>query len=146
MLVELRDRLLSENRQYGVYQLWKSYKILDEEGNVDELDIKHNINALTNLIQLVRYAYKKNQKLTSLMVGYAQRFSLYCGQNQRVLTEDQVDIMRQIAEYVINDGAITAPELNSVNTDLWRRGVVSFTAPVLDSEMLTMAKFILRTA
>lgn len=146
MLVELRDRLLSENRQYGVYQLWKSYKIIDEEGNVDELDIKHNINALTNLIQLVRYAYKKNQKLTSLVVGYAQRFSLYCGQNQRVLTEDQVDIMRQIAEYVINDGAITAPELNSVNTDLWRRGVVSFTAPVLDSEMLTMAKFILRTA
>ena len=146
MLVELRDRLLSENRQYGVYQLWKSYKILDEEGNVDELDIKHNINALTNLIQLVRYAYKKNQKLIGLMVGFAQRFSLYCGQNQRVLTEDQVDIMKQIAEYVINDGAITALELNAVNTDLWRRGVVSFTAPVLDSEMLTMAKFLLRTA
>ena len=146
MLVELRDRLISENRQYGVYQLWKSYKILDEEGNVDELDIKHNVNALTNLIQIVRYAYGKNQKLTSLVVGYAQRFSLYCGQNQRVLTEEQVDIMKSIAEYVINDGAISAPELNSVNTDLWRRGVVSFTAPVLDTEMQIMAKFLLRTA
>ncbi|MCR5517041.1 MAG: DEAD/DEAH box helicase family protein [Lachnospiraceae bacterium] len=146
MLVELRDRLISENRQYGVYQLWKSYKILDEEGNVDELDIKHNVNALTNLIQIVRYAYGKNQKLTSLVVGYAQRFSLYCGQNQRVLTEDQVDIMKTIAEYVINDGAISALELNSVNTDLWRRGVVSFTAPVLDTEMQIMAKFLLRTA
>lgn len=146
MLVELRDRLISENRQYGVYQLWKSYKILDEEGNVDELDIKHNVNALTNLIQIVRYAYGKNQKLTSLVVGYAQRFSLYCGQNQRVLTEDQVDIMKSIAEYVINDGAISAPELNSVNTDLWRRGVVCFTAPVLDTEMQIMAKFLLRTA
>ena len=146
MLVELRDRLLSENRQYGAYQLWKSYKILDEEGNVDELDIKHNVNALTNLIQLVRFAYKKNRKLTSLVVGYAQRFSLYCGQNQRVLTEDQVDIMKQIAEYVINDGAISAPELNSINTDLWRRGVISLTAPVLNNEMITMAKFLLRTA
>ncbi len=146
MLVELRDRLLSENRQYGAYQLWKSYKVLDEEGNVDELDIKHNVNALTNLIQLVRFAYKKNRKLTSLVVGYAQRFSLYCGQNQRVLTEDQVDIMKQIAEYVINDGAITAPELNSINTDLWRRGVISLTAPVLNNEMITMAKFLLRTA
>ena len=146
MLVELRDRLISENRQYGSYQLWKSYKILDEDGNVDDLDIKHNVNALTNLIQLVRYAYNKNQKLTSLVVGYAQRFSLYCGQNQRILTDDQVDIMKQIAEYVINEGAISAPELNSVDTDLWRRGVMSFTAPVLDSEILTMAKFILRTA
>jgi type I restriction enzyme R subunit len=146
MLVELRDRLLSENRQYGVYQLWKSYKVLDEEGNVDELDIKHNINALTNLIQIVRYAYGKNQKLTSLVVGYARRFSLYCGQNQRILTDDQVEIMKQIAEYVINDGAISAIELNSVNADLWRKGVTSFTAPILDNEMQTLAKFLLRTA
>lgn len=146
MLIELRDRLLSENSQYSSYRIWKNYKMLDEDGNVDELDIRHNVNALTNLIQIVRYAYKKNQKLTSLVVGYAQRFSLYCGQNQRVLTEEQTDIMRQIAEYIINDGAITANELNSVNTDLWRRGVVSLTAPVLDNEMQTMAKFLLRTA
>ncbi len=146
MLVELRDRLLSENRQYGVYQLWKSYKVLDTEGNVDDLDIKHNVNALTNLIQIVRFAYKKNRKLTSLIVGYAQRFSLYCGQNQRMLTGDQVEIMRQIAEYIINDGAITAIELNGVNTDLWRSGVQSLTAPVLDSEMQTLARFMLRVA
>lgn len=146
MLVELRDRLLSENKQYGIYQLWKSYKILDEDGNVDDLDIKHNVNALTNLIQIVRYAYGKNTKLTSLIVGYGQRFALYCGQNQRVLTPEQVEIMKQIAEYVINDGAISALELNSINTDLWRQGITSMTAPVFDSEMQTLAKFMLRTA
>ena len=83
MLLELRDRLLSESRQFGVYQIWKNYKVLDEVGNVDELDMKTNVNALTNLIQLVRFAYKKNQKLTSLIKGYAQRFNLYCGQVQR---------------------------------------------------------------
>ncbi|MBN2927852.1 MAG: DEAD/DEAH box helicase family protein, partial [Eubacterium sp.] len=27
MLMELRDRLLSESRQYGVYQIWKNYKL-----------------------------------------------------------------------------------------------------------------------
>ena len=77
MLVELRDRLLAENRQYGSYQLWKSYKILDEEGNVDDLDIKHNVNALTNLIQLVRYAYKKNQKLIRDSACIAARISVF---------------------------------------------------------------------
>lgn len=146
MLVELRDRLISENKQYGVYQLWKSYKILDADGSVDELDIKHNVNALTNLIQLVRFAYKKNSKLTSLIVGYARRFSLYCGQNQRILTDDQVEIMRQVAEYIINDGAITSLELNSVNTDLWRKGVTSFTPKDFDGEMQILSKFMLRTA
>ena len=146
ILVDLKDRLLAENRQYGVYQLWKGYKLLDTEGNVDDLDIKHNVNMLTNLIQIVRYAYRKNRKLTSLMTGYGKRFSLYCGQIQRVLTDDQVEIMHQIAEYIINEGAISALDLNSVNTDLWRKGVQSFTAPVLDSEMQSLAKFLLRAA
>ena len=146
MLLELRDRLLAESRQYGVYQIWKNYKILDDTGDVDEPDLKTNVNALTNLIQIVRFAYKKNQKLTSLIKGYAQRFALYCGQAQRVLTPDQTEIMRQIAEFVINDGAISVMELNEIDTDLWRRGVTGFTAPVLADEMQTMARFLLRAA
>ena len=146
MLSELRDRLLSESRQYGVYQIWKNYKVLDTEGNVDELDVKTNVNALTNLIQIVRYAYKKNQKLTSLINGYAKRFSLYCGQQQRVLTEDQVEIMRQIAEFVINDGAISVKELNEIDTDLWRKGVTSFGGKVLADEMQALSRFLLKVA
>ena len=71
---------------------------------------------------------------------------MYCGQNQRELTQEQIDIMKMIADYIVNDGAISAVELNSVNSDLWRKGVKSLTAPVLESEMQSLAKFILRTA
>lgn len=146
MLMELRDRLLSESRQYGVYQIWKNYKLLDEQGDVEALDGKANVNALTNLIQIVRYAYKKNQKLTSLINGYASRFSLYCGQNQRILTEEQKDIMQQIAEYIINDGAITVMELNETDTELWKKAVKSFGGKTLASEIQTLSKFILKVA
>lgn len=146
MLIELRDRLLAESRQYGVYQIWKNYKILDEQGDVEVLDGKENVNALTNLIQIVRYAYKKNSKLTSLINGYAQRFTLYCGQAQRVLTEDQKDIMQQIAEYIINDGAITVMELNETDTELWKRAVKSFGGAALAGEIQTLSKFILKVA
>ena len=146
MLSELRDRLLSEDRQYGVYQIWKNYKLLDTEGNVDELDLKSNVNALTNLIQIVRYAYRKNPKLTSLINGYAKSFALYCGQQQRVLNEEQLEIMKQIAEFVINDGAISLKELNEIDTDLWRKGVTSFGANVLAEEMLVLSKFLLKVA
>lgn len=146
MLIELRDRLLSENRQYGIYQIWKNYRTLDNDGNVDELDMKRNVNALTNLIQIVRYAYGKNQKLTSLMSGYAQRFNLYCGQQQRTLTPDQVEIMRQIAEFVINDGAISIRELNEIDPDLWRKGITNFGAKTLASEMNTLSEFLLKAA
>lgn len=98
MLCELQERLLAESKQYGIYQIWKNYKLLDTESSVEELDIKSNVNMLTNLIQIVRFAYRKNTKLTSLLNGYAQRFSLYCGQAQRVLTEEQKEIMKLIAE------------------------------------------------
>ena len=146
MLSELRDRLLSESKQYGVYQIWKNYKVLDAEGNVDELDVKTNVNALTNLLQIVRYAYKKNQKLTSLINGYAKRFSLYCGQMQRNLTDDQIEIMRQVAEFVINDGAISVKELNEIDTDLWRKGITSFGAKLLADEMQALSRFLLKVA
>ena len=146
MLSELRDRLLSESRQYGVYQIWKNYKLLDADGSVDELDTKTNVNALTNLIQIVRYAYKKNSVLTSLINGYAQRFSLYCGQQQRRLTDDQVEIMRQVAEFVINDGAISVKELNEIDTDLWRKGVTIFGIPMLAEELQALSRFLLKVA
>ncbi|SEQ01353.1 type I restriction enzyme, R subunit [Lachnospiraceae bacterium RM5] len=146
MLVELQDRLLAESRQYGVYQIWKNYKLLDDQGDVEILDGKSNVNALTNLIQIVRYAYKKNQKLTSLINGYAQRFSLYCGRAQRVLTQEQKDIMQQVAEYIINDGAITIMELNETDTELWKKAVKSFGGKTLASEIQTLSKFILKVA
>ncbi len=146
MLLELRDSLLAESRQYGVYQIWKNYKILDEDGLVDDLDLKSNFNALTNLIQIVRYAYKKNQRLTSLINGYARRFNLYCGQAQRILTNDQRELMRRIAEYVINDGAISVAELNEADTDLWRRGINVFGPKDLNNEIQAMARILLGAA
>ena len=146
MLTELQDKLIAENGQFTPYYIWKNYKILDVEGNVEDLDIKQNIKALTHLIQLVRYAYHKNDQLVSLIKGYSQRFSLYCGQAQRELTVEQRDIMKQIADYIVEEGSISTNELNSFDTDLWRRAMKSFGAPGLVQEIITLSKFILKAA
>lgn len=146
MLVELQDKLLMESRQFSVNLIWENYKILDENGNVDALDTKTNVKALTNLIQLVRYAFKKSPRLVSIFTGYTQRFNLYCGQNQRTLSAEQQEIMKQIAEYVINDGAISIGELNEIDADLWRKAVKGFGAPTLKIEMHTLSKFLLKVA
>lgn len=146
MLTELQDKLIAENGQFTPYYIWKNYKILDNDGNVEELDTKQNIKALTHLIQLVRFAYHKSNKLVSLIKGYSQRFSLYCGQAQRELTDDQKEIMKQIADYIIEEGAISIKELNAFDTDLWRKGIKNFGAPALSEEIITLAKFILKAA
>lgn len=70
MLSDLRDKLLSENRLFTPYNIWSNYKMLDMNGDVEDLDVKQNIKALTHLIQLVRYAYKKTDNLKSLLKGY----------------------------------------------------------------------------
>ena len=147
MLTELRDRLLAESRQFGVEKIWKNYKLLDDSGNVDELDAGSNAKALTNLIQIVRYAYGKNPRLTSLITGYAQKFHLYCGQTQRSLTDDQITIMKQIADYIITEGAVTAADLNEIDADLWRNGIRAFAKPAMfNEEIAVLSKFLLKAA
>lgn len=146
MLIELRDRLLAESSQYGVRHIWRNYQILDHDGSVDELDTKHNAVALTELIQIAKYAYQKSVKLQSIMKGYGQSFNLYIGQNQRVLTEDQKNIMKQIADYIIEGGSITSIELNQTNTDLWRQAVTAIGGKELNYEMQVLTKFILKVA
>lgn len=146
MLTELQGKLIAENGQFTPYYIWKNYKILDNDGNVEELDTKQSIKALTHLIQLVRFTYHKSNKLVSLIKGYSQRFSLYCGQAQRELTDEQKEIMKQIADYIIEEGAISIKELNAFDTDLWRKGIKNFGAPVLSEEIITLAKFILKAA
>ena len=148
MLSELRDKLTSANGLFTPFHLWSNYKLLDDEGIVEEFDKKQNVNALTNLIQLVRFAYGKTAELTSLFTGYLQRFNLYCGQVQRTLTDEQKEIMRQIAVYVVNEGAFSLSELNSFDTDLWRRGITGFgnNAKVLSVEIHQLSRFILKVA
>lgn len=146
MLSDLRDKLLSENRLFTPYNIWSNYKMLDTNGDVEDLDVKQNIKALTHLIQLVRFAYKETDKLKSLLKGYSQRFTLYCGQAQRPLSPDQQEIMKAIADYIINEGSISVKELNSIDTDLWRKAVKSFGIPALTAEMIDLSKFILKAA
>ncbi len=143
LLSDLKDKLLAYDKQFTPYMIWKNYKRLDTEGKVEELDQKNNLNALTNLIQLVRYAYKKNDRLFSLFGISAQRFELYAGSTNHTLTDEQRTVMSKIAEYIVQDGAIEARDLNEIDTDLWRKGVTSFGAIVFASEMQMLSKYII---
>lgn len=146
MLQDLSDKLVTENRQFTPHNIWRNYKLLDDNGFVEEFDIKQNLQALTHLIQIVRFAYKKTATLTSLFNGFIQRFNLYCGQVQRKLTDAQKNVMRQIAEYVVTEGAISMKELNEYYPTVWLQGVKTFGSSALAQEMHVLSKFILKVA
>lgn len=148
MLADLQDKLLAENKEYIPSYIWSKYKAIDTTGCVEELDVKQNKNALTHLIQIARFAFRKNDNLISLFSGYARNFSLYCGQAQRQLDDKQKEIMKQIAEYIIRDGAISVKELNECDTDLWRKAYVDFKGNILSlsAEIEALSRFILKAA
>ena len=54
--------------------------------------------------------------------------------------------MRQIADFVVGEGAITLTELNEYYPDLWRQGMIALGAETLNREIQTMSKFILKAA
>lgn len=140
MLVDLRDKLIAENSQYTASFLWKNYKRLDSDGRVKELT---NTTALTNLIQIVRYAYKKNSNLFSLFGIYSSKFNLYVGSTNHSLSDAQIKLMKQIADYIVEGGSISTSDLNVIDAELWRGGMTLFGSQVFSNEMQMLSRYLL---
>ena len=104
MLEDLKKKFLAANRQFSIDNLWHSYKVVNQDTVVPFKDATEK-EALTNLIQLVRFSLKMIPELRSLVPLAAQRFELWCGQNQRdTLSETQRYIAREITNYVVSNG------------------------------------------
>jgi len=110
ILKDLEQRILSADSRFKMQRLWNSYAIVKTD-KVVKLKPKTDRDCLTNLIQLVRFALNRIESLKSLPAQSAQRFELWCGQNQRPLTEIQKNILKEIVGYIAANGTYTATEL-----------------------------------
>ena len=110
VLKDLEQRLLSADSRFKMQRLWNSYAIINT-AKVVKLKRESDRDCLTNLIQLVRFALNSIDFLKSLPSQSAQRFELWCGQNQRPLTENQKNILKEIVSYIAANGACSATEL-----------------------------------
>lgn len=106
MLKDLQARMKTFNNKFTIANLWHSYSVVDINNVAvyNGADQKNEKEALTNLIQLVRFAWHKIARLESLCTGAQQRFNLWYGQMQRDITADQIKLMRQIVDYIAANG------------------------------------------
>lgn len=106
MLKDLQNRMKAFNNKFTIANLWHSYSVVDINNVAvyNGADQKNEKEALTNLIQLVRFAWHKIARLESLCSGAQQRFNLWYGQMQRDITADQIKLMRQIVDYIAANG------------------------------------------
>lgn len=143
MLNDLKAKLLAEDTLFSTSRLWSWYGMIDTTGSVG--DPGTEVDCLTNIIQLVRYAYHLSDTLVSLTKYANSRFNLYAGQVQNTLSEDQLAVMKQIAEYVASYGLMEIKDLYTINPDVMRQLLQIFASSAkANDEIRRMSSFILK--
>lgn len=116
MLEDLRDKLEHENTKFKILKLWNNYSILNPEKVENNPNIEQR-KALTTLIQIIRFAYGKIEKLATLHGTANQYFNLWCGQAQREnpLTDKQKELLKSIVDYIVSNGCCEIADIRQQN-------------------------------
>ena len=109
-LKDLENKLKMANNHFTPKQLWNSYAILNPN-SVRRSSTKEESDALTNIIQLVRFALHQIERLDSVVSTSKQYFNLWLGQNQREITDKQREVISHIVDYIASNGACTVKEI-----------------------------------
>lgn len=110
MLKELEHKLKMANNHLAPKQIWNSYAVLSP-GKVKRSTTKEESDALTNIIQLVRFAFRQIERLDSVVTTSKQYFNLWLGQNQREITDKQREVISRIVDYIASNGACTVRDI-----------------------------------
>lgn len=144
MLKDLECKLAAADSHFRLPTLWSYYSILKPQ-SVTKFKDNNERSALTNLIQLVRYAYKNRTELRSLTSTAASRFELWCGQVHRELDDKQKELMKVVAGYIATNGAYSRSDIAEQDQQLLIQTIKSFgsSKSVVDEMLSSLSKFIL---
>ncbi|MCQ2292374.1 MAG: DEAD/DEAH box helicase family protein [Bacteroidales bacterium] len=110
VLKDLENKLKMANNRFSASRLWNSYSLISPK-DVRKHTTKEEQSAMTNIIQLVRYAFHQIERLDSVYATAQQYFNLWCGQRNNEKTPKQIEVMRQVVDYVASNGAVTIKDL-----------------------------------
>ncbi len=146
MLKDLREKLIHASNKFNPVLLWNTYSIIDP-AHVVSFRSKDEKDALTNIIQLVRFAFKRIPELRSLSSMAASRFELWCGQNQRPLTTTQKEIIRNVINYIVANGSCTMNDIKEEDKPFVAQMVRTFgSADAVNTVIISLSQFILKVA
>lgn len=115
MLKDLEQKLRAYNSRFAPATLWNNYAVLYPD-KVKARSTKEEQEALTNIIQLVRFAIRQNDRLESLYPQANSLFNLWWGRVQKDVTEPQVSLIKQVVNYIASNGFCSVGDIK-VNFD-----------------------------
>lgn len=142
-LKDLENKLKLANNKFQSSRLWNCYTIVNPQ-YVKKHNTKESKEALTNIIQLVRFANQQIETLESLYPSAQQRFNLWYGQVQRTVTESQIAIIRQIVDYIASNGACTIKDIIDDDKTRAAQLIQAFGGKTqADEALVSLSKFLL---
>ncbi|WP_304473943.1 type I restriction-modification enzyme R subunit C-terminal domain-containing protein, partial [uncultured Duncaniella sp.] len=143
MLSDLSVQLRRANSQFNVSQLWNCYSLLNRE-KVKLRSTQEEKEALTNIIQLVRYALGQIDRLDSLCSSANQYFNLWYGQLQRNISDKQIEVIKQVVRYIASNGAVTIKDIREEDKSQAAQLVKAFgNLTEANKALLSLAGFII---
>ena len=110
MLKDLENKLKMENNRFVTNLLWNSYAVVCSD-RVRRNTKKAEVKALTNIIQLVRFAYHQTERLECACPTARSMFNLWCGQKQKDITPQQKELIARVVDYIASNGACSVREI-----------------------------------
>ncbi len=144
MLNDLKGKLLQASYEFNTRHLWDCYSLVFPE-KVTKLADKSQSEALTNIIQLVRFALQRIDSLKSLNSTAAQYFELFCGKRNREITPKQRELLAQVVDYIIYNGYLDFKTLKNYDTTVAAQLKMEFKANTTDI-LYQLANMLTKTA
>ena len=142
MLKDLENKLKMENNKFSAKQLWNSYAIVCPD-HVRRATKKEESDALTNIIQLVRYAFRQIERLDCVCSTARQYFNLWCGQWHRDISDRQKDLMSQVVDYIAANGACTIRDIRDDDKTQAAQMIAAFgSMQKADDALLSLFNFV----
>lgn len=143
MLKDLEQRMRLANNRFLCSRLWNTYTLINPQ-NVRNNSTKEEKEALTNIIQLVRFAFHQISKLESIYPTANRYFNLWCGQLQRQLSDDQKAIISQVVRYIASNGSCSVVELKQDDKTYAAQLIRAFGGKDQANEaLISLARFII---
>ena len=148
VLKDLTETLIKASSYFTIENLWNSYAVLNPQ-HVQKLSQKEELVMITNIISLVRFAYRKINQLRNTKQNTKQYFELWLGHifknKGENLSEIQKEIAFNLAEYIVTNGAVNEQEFkqDSNNVTAYMEIKNVFGKEKIQELMQSLSKFML---
>lgn len=143
MLKDLENKLKFANSKFNPTLLWNTYSLINPEA-VTKFSTKEEKESVTNIIQLVRFAFRQITTLNSLHSTATQYFNLWCGQMQRSVTDAQAALIKQIVSYIASNGSCTIKDIRGWDRTYAAQLIQAFGNPEqVNDSLISLSQFLI---